>query len=106
MHVRLSAAAEAFDLPLIADYSISCEDDEAWSFEAFLACHRAQGALEIITTHQGKTKIHTVDFASGKVGGLVSQGYQSAKVKLELQKGTTFLSLNLKHSNVIYEVKD
>jgi GT2 family glycosyltransferase/glycosyltransferase involved in cell wall biosynthesis len=106
LHVRLATQDESIEIPLLVDLEVHCETDEIWSFEALLGCHRAQGSLAIMTTHQGKSKIQEISFDAAKAGGNDPATFQDIKLELNFEKGTTYLSLLIKHTCICYVTKD
>jgi hypothetical protein len=106
LHVRLATQDESIEIPLLVDLDVHCETDEIWSFEALLGCHRAQGSLAIMTTHQGKSKIQEISFDAAKAGGNDPATFQDIKLELNFEKGTTYLSLLIKHTCICYVTKN
>jgi GT2 family glycosyltransferase len=105
LHVHLATAEEGIDLPLLVDFEMNCESQEVWSFEALLACHRAMGSLVVSTTHQGRSKSQAVAFDTKYAGGQEDGGYQSVRVDLQLESGTNYLSLSIRHGNIYFIAK-
>ena len=105
LHVHLSEAEQSVELPLLEGFEISCSSDETWTFEALIALHRAQGSLEFITTHNGKSKLHSMAFEPGKSGGTAPINYLFVNLELFLEKGTTIVALNIKHQQFVSEVE-
>jgi GT2 family glycosyltransferase/glycosyltransferase involved in cell wall biosynthesis len=105
LHVHLSEAEQSFELPLLEGFEIDCESNETWAFETLLAVHRAQGSLEIITTHNGKAKSHCIEFDPGKTGGTAPVNYLRVNLEFSLEKGTTALTLNIKHHQFVSEIE-
>lgn len=97
LHVHLLEAQNTFELSLLEDLEIQCLWSETWTFEALIAVHRAKGNLEIIISHNGKSKLSSVKFDSEKIGGMAPTHYLPIKVILPLEKGASKLSLKLKH---------
>jgi GT2 family glycosyltransferase len=106
LHVHLSTAEEAIDLPLLIDFEINCENQEVWSFEALLACHRAMGSLVVTTTHQGRSKTQAIAFDTRYAGGQECGDYQSVKLDLQLEPGTNYLTLSIRHGCIYFIAKD
>lgn len=105
LHVHLSEAEQRLKLPLLDGFEISCSRNETWTFEALVALHRAQGSLEFITIHNGKSKSHSIAFEAGKTGGTAPINYLWINLELSLEKGTTIVAINIKHNQFVSEVE-
>lgn len=103
LHVHLLETQNSFDLSLLEDFEIECSLRETWSFEALIALHRAKGNLEIVASHNSKSKVYSVKFDSEKPGGTAPVHYLPVKIILPLEKGVTKLTLRIKHIDFIAE---
>lgn len=105
LHLHLSEAEQSLELPILEGFEISCSRNETWTFEALIALHRAQGSFEFITTHNGKSKSHSIAFEACKSGGTAPINYLCINFELSLEKGTTAVAINIKHDQFVSEVE-
>ena len=106
LHIQLSATEHGLDLVLLEDVEVHCSDNETWSFDALIAMHRAKGNLDVITNHNGKSKISSIEFDPGKTGGTAAVDYLRVTLGLPLEKGCTRLTLRIRHERLVSNIQD